>query len=196
MKPTLACAAIVALAAIMMASSAQPAVLFTEDFEAASGMADGKWATVGSAYTSANGYNSIKCMQFSAKGSGGDSWTIYITVTGNKTYWLSMDYKQTGQGGFAGMNEYNGSSTDLGETWIFGDNTYATIDKFNGPGIGWNHYVQAITTKAATVKLKLKFEDFTGNANPVGKVYFDNIKLSDTPATIVTTVTNWREVVR
>lgn len=179
-------------------AGAHAAVVFTEDFEAAAGMADGKWATIGTAYIAAGGYSSAKCMKFSSKGSGGDSWTIFITVTGSKTYWLSMDYKQTGQGGFAGMNEYNGASSNLGETWILGDNTYATIAKFNGPGIGWNHYVQAITTKAAAVKLKLKFEDFVGNSNPVGSVYFDNIQLSDTPpvVTVTTTVTQWREVVR
>jgi hypothetical protein len=186
------------LTLVATACPAPAAPLFSEDFESASGLGNGNWATIGNAQITTPGYGgSGHAVKFKAKGSGGDLWSKYIDLAGNTAYWLIVDYRQTGAGGFFGVQEYNSGYTDLGESWIWGDGwSYPSPATFNGPGTGFNRYSYRFTTQAGTRHIKIKLEDFTGNGSALGLVLFDNVQVSTTPPGAQATVVRWQEIAK
>jgi hypothetical protein len=187
------------LALAAAACPAPGALMFTEDFEAPTGLSDGNWATIGHGQITTPGNGGAgHAVRFTAKGSGGDLWSKYIDgIAGNTPYWLIVDYRQTGAGGYFGIQEYNASSSDLGESWIWGDGwSYSTPAAFNLAGTGFHHYVYRFTTKANTRRIKIKLEDFSGNPSALGLVLFDNIQVSTTAPAAQAAVVRWWEVSR
>ena len=192
----LAGALLVAAAALVGASSAAlGATIFSEDFESASGLNDGKWSVIGSASISNNGFSSAHAVQFGATSLSGDLWSVAITVSGSTNYWITVDYKEGLAGGYLGYEEFNSGGNHQGSSWVFGDGLQSSLQLFNVFGASYHRYTQKITTQSPSRTLKLKLLDYVGNPTALGHVFFDNILVTDSPPATTATVVRWKELV-
>lgn len=177
-------------ASLLMAGSAQAAVLFSDSLQTT--LASSNWASnnTGQIVTAPDGF---KALNFAGLGSGGDLFSTIIAGTNHPgTYTIQFDYYSAtrgGAGGFIGLyptpttvtNPFLGASDD----WLASDTpaAYYTPFTFNGDF--------AFTTVSfsfdivSSTPFGLKLEDFVGSGGSAGDAYFRNLTVSDAAVTAV-----------
>ena len=190
----LALAALALAAACLLAPAprARAATIWSDGFE--SGL--GKWTTHTNVSVGAGG-NPGQCAWFT--GSGSTQGTLrsgYINVNASTTYYLSVDYRYPGAGGYVQVQEYAGSTLKA-STWLLSDNAgvQTALQYFDTPGTGWSTYTQSWKTTATTTRMRIRVIGYRSGTTHLPP-YFDNVNLSDTPPTVPATRVKWEEVTR
>jgi hypothetical protein len=179
---------------VMFGSSAFGGLLFSENFESVSGLADGNWASNTSGIVLVDPLNSSNhVLGFTADEGGGDLFSVALASSTAPDYFLSFDYYVPSQpgGGFLGVD-------DPGELWLAGNcnGCFATPFPLDSlPAGQWNHVqIEFANTEVGVGTFNLKLEQYSVGNPP--SAYFDNIVISDTgfssvpePATVFLSAT-------
>jgi hypothetical protein len=156
----------------LVASGCQAGVLFFDDFERASLLADPIWASSASGHIVADplsaGHGGV--LAFNNKLAGGDTFSVFQTPSGTDEF-LSFDFLglASPSGGYIGID-------DPSETWIAGDPGTGVLNGVS-PG-SWRHFDVEFTASGNSIRLKL--EQFVNAGGAPNQAFFDNIRLSDT----------------
>jgi hypothetical protein len=189
-----------ASALLVLAVDARATTIWQEDFEAASGLADGNWGSTPRGALSAPGQSSAECLKITGKsalGGTGGAVTVRFNVSSSTDYWISVDYKEGAAGGYLYLKGYAATGNGVKQTIaVFGDAASGALTTWSGSGTTWVHYVQKITTLATVKRIRLQLGDSNGNATPVGHVFFDNIRVDGSPPGVAASVVQWKEQVQ
>ncbi len=177
-------------------STCDPRVLFFDDFESG----PGEWQIPGSmVLTTAHAFSPNHSQTLTQLGSAGDAFSFLFPVTPGVTYYLHVAYMTLGDGGYIGVNQYDGSMSFLGEAWMIGaDPTVGGVvaggvsmwdynsSRANPASLGvWKEYTKAFPTPSNVAFLSIKDEDWSGSSlsrDPVNHgVFYDNIEWSTSP---------------
>jgi len=160
------------LVAALVATGCQASVLFFDDFERVSLLADPIWASSASGHIVADplsqGHGGV--LAFNNLSAGGDTLSVFQSPVGTDEF-LSFDFlgEASPSGGYIGID-------DPGETWIAGDPGTGVLNGL-APG-SWNHFDIQFTASGNPIRLKL--EQFINAGGTGNQAFFDNIRLSDT----------------
>ncbi|MBI5838394.1 MAG: hypothetical protein HZB25_14235 [Candidatus Eisenbacteria bacterium] len=191
----LVCVALVGFAA----GTARATVVFSEDFESAQGLNNGKWTNNNSGVIVAGaGNGGTKGLKFNQKTAVGsrDLRSARYNITQNTDYYISVDYKETTATGILVFQELNNGNNTVRTTYVFGDASVSPLVTWNGPGLGYTTYTAMIHTLPQTRRFRVILYD-RQSAVPIGNVYFDNLLISDVPPAVATpTPVQWREIVK
>ncbi len=165
--------------------------VFVEDFE----HGFDQWAEVGSAsitdLTAAEGQHSATLTSTACRG---DAFSRPVPVDAGSTYRLRTSYRTEGDGGYIGLELYDGDGAEVGEQWLIGDGGFPTYDDVRwryqvdaqDPAdlASWARYSTTYVVPQGVAAVAVKIEDWGCGGlpdDPTGApVHFDRIRL--TPA--------------
>ncbi len=157
-------------------------LLFSDNFEDAAGLGNGKWAIQGSAVIVVDPLNPLNhAVRFNSQGSGGDLFSILINYAAAPDFSMlqfSFDFYQTSAPSFsyAGTEHPNSPLPFHDEQWLWsqdGGTPYATTP----PAGVWTHisflFTPQDTQNFGTIEIKFEGVPQT--------IFFDNVQLEAIP---------------